>query len=157
MRLAIRIAFRLLLLWWHLRRPRHDGALVALWHDGRVLLVRSSYRRQWSLPGGSIRRDEMPRDAARRELGEELGLAAPALRFAGVEAHLWEHRWDRTILFEAMLAAAPRPRPDNREVLEAIFLPPAQAMALELTPQVRAYLTRRLSSPSSASTPAAAI
>ncbi len=35
--LAFAIAYRLLLLWWFVRRPSHRGALVALWHDGQVL------------------------------------------------------------------------------------------------------------------------
>ena len=35
-------------------KPRTHGALVALWHQGQVLLVAASYRRELSLPGGWI-------------------------------------------------------------------------------------------------------
>src|SRR5438477_12347197 len=77
-RLAYYGAYRLLRLWWLLRRPRHRGALVALWHDGKILLVRSSYRARWDLPGGGVRRGEAAEAAARRELDEELGLELPA-------------------------------------------------------------------------------
>jgi len=141
-RFAIRLAYRLLLLWWRLRRPHHEGALVALWHAGTLLLIRSSYRRRWSLPGGGIGKDEMPRHAALRELYEELGLALPAgaLRFVGAQQIFWEHRHDRTLIFEGQLPEAPRLRPDNREIVAAAFLTPAAALALDLTPQLRAYL-----------------
>jgi ADP-ribose pyrophosphatase YjhB (NUDIX family) len=54
-------------------KPRTRGALVALWCQGRVLLVQASYRRELSLPCGWIDRNEAPEQAARRELFEELG------------------------------------------------------------------------------------
>lgn len=46
--------------------------------DGRVLLVARA-RSRWALPGGRIRRDEAPVDAARRELEEETRLVATEL------------------------------------------------------------------------------
>jgi ADP-ribose pyrophosphatase YjhB (NUDIX family) len=144
-RLAIYLAYRLLLLWWRVRRPRHEGALVALWHAGAILLIRSSYRRSWSLPGGGVGKDEMPRSAALRELDEELGVVLPesALRFVAAQCIFWEYRHDRTLIFEAELREAPRLRPDNREIIAAIFQTPAAAMALDLTPPLRAYLAAK--------------
>jgi ADP-ribose pyrophosphatase YjhB (NUDIX family) len=49
--------------------------------DGRVLLVRQSYRPNWFLPGGLLQRGETPVRAAARELAEEVGLAP--VRMAG--------------------------------------------------------------------------
>jgi 8-oxo-dGTP pyrophosphatase MutT (NUDIX family) len=59
--------------------------LVALWHEGRLLLVLVRGRDCWELPGGGIEPGETPRQAAARELWEEAGqLVDPAeLRFAG--------------------------------------------------------------------------
>ena len=75
-RLAYRVGFRAARLWWRLRRPAHDGAGVAIWlDDGRILAVQQSYHSNPSWPGGGIRRGEEPREAAWRELREELGLA----------------------------------------------------------------------------------
>jgi len=43
--------------------------------DGRVLVVRHTYRRpSWGFPSGMVERGEQPEDALRRELDEELGL-----------------------------------------------------------------------------------
>lgn len=63
-RLAYRVGFALARTWWNLRRPAHEGALVAIWVEARLLLVRSSYRRAWNLPGGGIRPTETPEAAA---------------------------------------------------------------------------------------------
>lgn len=43
--------------------------------DGRVLLVRHSYKERWATPGGFVDRREAAVDAAVREVREEVGLA----------------------------------------------------------------------------------
>jgi ADP-ribose pyrophosphatase YjhB (NUDIX family) len=49
--------------------------------DGRIVLVRLTYARGWRLPGGGLKKNEHPRDAAIRELQEEIGM----IRFTEVE------------------------------------------------------------------------
>jgi 8-oxo-dGTP pyrophosphatase MutT (NUDIX family) len=75
-RVAYRLAHAGLVAWWHVRRPHTRGVKCLLVHDGHVLFVRHSYghRDTWELPGGSLRRGEVPEDAARREAHEELGV-----------------------------------------------------------------------------------
>jgi 8-oxo-dGTP diphosphatase len=142
--LAYAIAYRLLRIWWFLRRPAHHGALVALWHDGEILVLRSSYRGGWSLPGGGIARGESPREAATRELREEIGLAvAPdALHEAQALALVWERRSDHTTIFELALAQRPTLRLDNREIVGAAFRPPDTIAPDEVAPHVALYLRR---------------
>lgn len=41
---------------------------------GRLLILQPPYKPTWDLPGGIVERDESPRDAARREVHEEIGL-----------------------------------------------------------------------------------
>jgi 8-oxo-dGTP pyrophosphatase MutT (NUDIX family) len=48
--------------------------------DGQVLLVEPTYKPRWDLPGGVVEADESPRDAAQREITEELGLDCAAGR-----------------------------------------------------------------------------
>jgi 8-oxo-dGTP diphosphatase len=43
--------------------------------DGRLLLVRQSYRKGWGMPGGLTQRREAIDDCARREVREEVGVA----------------------------------------------------------------------------------
>ena len=76
MRLAYRVAYRLLQLWTFLRRPQVRGTMVAVLDSGRVLLIRHTYgdRRRWELPGGWVHRSEAAEVAARREVAEELGI-----------------------------------------------------------------------------------
>ncbi|MGW1590602.1 NUDIX domain-containing protein [Streptomyces sp. NPDC002386] len=58
--------------------PRVLAAAAALFRDpeGRVLLVEPNYREGWALPGGTVESDdgETPRQGARRETLEEIGL-----------------------------------------------------------------------------------
>jgi ADP-ribose pyrophosphatase YjhB (NUDIX family) len=42
--------------------------------DGRILLVRHSYRNAWGFPGGLLNRGEGPRDGAVREAREEVAI-----------------------------------------------------------------------------------
>ena len=57
------------------------GALVIVRRpDGHVLLVRQSYRANWFLPGGLLKRNETPSEAAARELAEEVGLTTSHVR-----------------------------------------------------------------------------
>jgi len=75
LRLGYRSAYVAMRGWWFVRRPRLDGVKCALTDGGRVLLVRHTYGdRGWDLPGGSIKRRELPVQAARREMQEELGI-----------------------------------------------------------------------------------
>ncbi|MFJ7494017.1 NUDIX domain-containing protein [Streptomyces sp. NPDC097727] len=58
--------------------PRVLAAAATVFRDarGRVLLVEPNYRDGWALPGGTVESDEgeSPRQAARRETAEEIGL-----------------------------------------------------------------------------------
>ncbi|MGN9757358.1 NUDIX domain-containing protein [Streptomyces sp. SD31] len=72
--------------------PRVLAGAAALFRDaeGRVLLVEPNYREGWALPGGTIESDdgETPRQGARRETAEEIGLDRELGRLLAVD---WSH------------------------------------------------------------------
>ncbi|WP_237774197.1 NUDIX domain-containing protein [Actinosynnema sp. ALI-1.44] len=83
------------------RQARKRVAADVLIRDtvGRVLLVNPTYKEHWDLPGGMAEANEPPREAAERELMEELGLAVDvgrALVVAWVPPH---DPWDDQLLF----------------------------------------------------------
>ncbi|NBE82982.1 NUDIX domain-containing protein [Micromonospora sp. NEAU-HG-1] len=58
--------------------PRVAAGALFFDDEGRVLLVRPSYKNHWDIPGGYVEPGESPRAACQREIEEELGLK-PAL------------------------------------------------------------------------------
>lgn len=144
-RVAFRTAHLMLRSYWFVRRPRTSGALAAVWHDGRILMVKNSYRRQYTLPGGYVRPGEDPRDAASRELREEVRIVLPGERFelAYHGTKDFEFRRDTLDIYEAELDEAPIIRVDNREVVWSGFKTPDEARALPIVPHLAEYLEGR--------------
>ncbi|MCA1221119.1 NUDIX domain-containing protein [Streptomyces sp. 8L] len=69
--------------------PRILAGAAMLFRDagGRVLAVEPNYREGWALPGGTVESDEgeSPRDGARRETLEEIGLDVAPGRLLAVD------------------------------------------------------------------------
>ena len=119
-----RIAGRAMRLYWRVRRPRTFGVRALLVdHTGRVALVRHHYVGGWYLPGGGVDKRESAEEAARREIFEEIGLAAVAITgILGVYHNRAEAKDDHVIVFTA---TAPDPAlltaADPREIAEAAW------------------------------------
>jgi ADP-ribose pyrophosphatase YjhB (NUDIX family) len=69
--------------------PRILAGAAALFRnaEGQVLLVEPNYREGWGLPGGTVESDtaETPRQGARRETAEEIGLDVDLGRLLAVD------------------------------------------------------------------------
>jgi 8-oxo-dGTP diphosphatase len=139
-RLALRLGFPLARAWWHLRRPRHEGALVAIYVGQALLLVKSSYRSEWSFAGGSLKPGEAPIAAAQREMEEEIGLTPHSLRPAGSVSGVWDGRQDRVHFFELHLDSLPGLRLDKREITATRLALPEELNSIALTGPVLSYL-----------------
>ncbi len=105
----------------------HVGALCVVERaDGHMLLVRQSYRRGgWGFPGGLLGRGEEPADAARREVGEELGIDVELDGLPVVVIDVAVRRVD--VVFNARLAEGsvqPECGPHSPEITEARWFPP---------------------------------
>jgi 8-oxo-dGTP pyrophosphatase MutT (NUDIX family) len=144
-RAAYYYGYRAARLLWRFTKPRHRGAIVMLWHDKRVLLVRTSYQDFWAAPGGGMKAHEAPVQAAIREASEEIGLqfTPEQLRRALAVEHFWDNRHNKVQVFEVEVSDAPKIRIDNREIIEARFFTSAEARSLKLPKPLYNYLSAR--------------
>ena len=135
------LAFRAALLLWFVRRPAQNGYLAVIRHRGRALLIRNSYHSLWSAPGGSGKPGESPAEAASRETQEEIGVSLPpaSLMLALDVEHVFRFRRDRVRIFACEMAVLPHVAIDHREVVEAAWFTPAEALELPLIPHLRDY------------------
>jgi 8-oxo-dGTP pyrophosphatase MutT (NUDIX family) len=141
-RIAMRLAFRLRLAWWYVRRPAIHGSYIAVWHGERVLVIRNSYRKLLSFPAGGRARGETLLEAARRELREEVGIHVEPdqLAYCGDFMHDGSYAEDHGHVFELCCPAEPAVSVDRREVVWAEFLTPEEALARGVVGVVRLYL-----------------
>lgn len=141
-RVGMRLAYRLQLAWWFVRRPVIVGAYVAVWHAGRVLVIQNSYRSRLSFPAGGLRRGESTLDAAARELAEEAGIVVPTARlvYHGEIVNPAGYAEDHAHVYELHCDEEPRVEVDGREVVWGEFLDPGEALARGVVGVVRRYL-----------------
>jgi ADP-ribose pyrophosphatase YjhB (NUDIX family) len=93
--------------------------------DGRILLVRHSYRRRWGTPGGLLGRGEAAAAAAVREAAEEVGLAIEAAEHPQVVVDAEARRVD--VVYRCRPAAGSDPdsaRPCSAEIVEVGWFAP---------------------------------
>lgn len=72
-----------------MEKPFHHLARGIFISDGRVLLARAKGYRNTFLPGGHIEFGESAKDALKREMEEELGIACEVGSFLGIVEHKW--------------------------------------------------------------------
>jgi 8-oxo-dGTP diphosphatase len=145
MRPVLWLAYQVLRVWWYVARPHHDGAVIAIWFEGRVIMVWHSYRDALSVPGGGLHGGESALDAAIRETREEIGISLDprAVSLAMETTERWEFRYDHVRIFETTLDAAPMLKPDGREVVAARLMDPRSALSQKLPPFLRRYLEQK--------------
>jgi 8-oxo-dGTP diphosphatase len=139
LRMMYRCAYWLLRAYWFVRRPEVQGVKCVLTEGDQVLLVRHTYgHREWDLPGGAVKRDEPPLNAARREMHEELGIRIEDWISLGQVSADVDHRRDRIHCFQAELHE-PRITVDRGELAAASWFP-----RKALPPELGRYVDRIL-------------
>jgi ADP-ribose pyrophosphatase YjhB (NUDIX family) len=143
-RFVVRTGARAIALYNRAFHPRVRGVGVFVRHDGRLLLVRSTYQSWWGLPGGRVDRGESAREAAARELLEETSLAVDArvLNELG-DVHLeHNHIRDHVAFFELRCEREPSVRCDGAEIAELSWVREEELSALKLWPPLAAWRER---------------
>jgi 8-oxo-dGTP diphosphatase len=140
-----KLAYRALLFLWFFTRPTVYGVYVAVWHRDKLLMIKNSYKKRFTIPCGRVKRGENKAVAAVRELNEEVGirLEKDQLTFVGEYAGEFESATDIGTFFEIAMAELPLVQADNREVVWAQFVPIDQVSNLNLSPTVKTWLKHR--------------
>ncbi len=140
-----RLAYRALLSLWFFTRPTVYGVYIAMWYDERLLVIKNSYKKRFTIPCGRIKRGEDLAEAAVRELYEEVGikLEKDQLNLVGEYTGEFKYAADIGNFFEIGMTELPTFKVDNREVIWARFMTLDQISKLNLNPTVKAWLDNR--------------
>jgi 8-oxo-dGTP pyrophosphatase MutT (NUDIX family) len=140
------IGYKLGLCFWRVFKPLSTGVYIAVWCKNRVLLIKNSYKNDYTLPCGGIKKGERLNIAAARELFEEVNIKVnpDELKFVGAYSNPHEYKRDTINLFEIRFQSEPAFQVDNREVIWASFIDSADVMHFRLFPTVRTYLQNYL-------------
>jgi ADP-ribose pyrophosphatase YjhB (NUDIX family) len=138
-RLAYRLAYPIARRWWRLY-GRHHGVSIAVWLGDTVLAVHHSYKPGLRLPGGGVGWREDHRQAAVRELREEVGVILDPAQLRLVASN----PGGSSRLYEARVESLPELVIDRREITEARFVRPTLLYEMRYRSGVGAYLRHAL-------------
>ena len=148
-RIFYRLAYKLILFVWFFYRPTVKGVYIAVWYDKKILIIKNSYKKQFTIPCGRIKHGENLTEAAVRELNEEVGLKVyeSELKFIGQYRYKYKYVSEIGNIFELEMSNLPNISVDNREVVWAGFTAPDKALLLELNPLVKSYMCNNKEGP----------
>jgi 8-oxo-dGTP diphosphatase len=135
--------------WASLDRKRTAGGALFFDGDGRLLIVRPTYRDGWTLPGGATEAGESPLGACGREVEEEIGLRRNIGRLLAADWQRKDPLRGEQLLF-VFDGGTLSPGEIDAIVLQEgelsahRFVDPAEAVALQPTPEAARRLRAAL-------------
>ena len=137
-----KIYYQLHLIYCFIFRPKVHGAYCLIYVDDKVLVIKNSYKKFWTIPCGMIDRGEAPLEAALREVQEEVGLllVPDKMTFVKVLMNTSEYKKDHIHLFEYHLNAFPEVVIDNREVVDFNWISKREISDFPLFDPIKEFL-----------------
>lgn len=107
---------------------------VILWNlKGEILILKTTYKDHWEIPGGVVEENESPRQTAERETFEEIGLRLTLSKCLVIHYRSPQGDQDDSIMFVfdgGLWDESQKLVLDAREIAEARFLPIKEASKL---------------------------
>lgn len=125
--------------------PASAGAML-FDGEGRLLVLKPTYKSGWTLPGGIMEADETPWQACRREVLEETGITVAAGRLAAVDTRPVKDERPLGLRFLFHCGTVPADATitlQAEEIAEHRFVPVEEALEL-LRPPLRRRVRRAL-------------
>lgn len=117
--------------------PRVAAGVLIRDDRGAVLLVKPTYKKGWDIPGGYVEPAESPRDAAAREVREELGLDCAIGRLIAIDWAPHPDEGDKLLFVFAASAPDVADRAElERDELAAITFVTADRLGEYLPPRL---------------------
>lgn len=138
--LIIRILHFFAKVYWKVFKPNTIGVrCIARDEEGDILLIKNQYgfdKEKWRLPGGGVKRKELPNQAVTREMKEETGYDLNNIELNGIFLNEIEGKRDYIFVFLGVIYG--KENINSPEISEVKFWP------LERLPNMSPATQRRL-------------
>jgi 8-oxo-dGTP diphosphatase len=108
-----------------LPRKRMGSGVVIRNSRGEMLILKTTYKSHWEIPGGVVEENESPKQAAEREALEEIGLTIKIASCLVVHYRSAQDKQNENIMFVfdgGVIADDTKIRLDGKEISEARFV-----------------------------------
>ncbi|MEA2012204.1 MAG: NUDIX hydrolase [Verrucomicrobiota bacterium] len=120
------------------------GVYIAVWHKDRILIIKNSYKNDYVIPCGGVKRKESFLEGAIRELREEVNIqTTPEDLILVKDVLLQQSPKYSGKIYEIHFSEEPTFKPDGLEVVWAEFKTIPEALKMPLDSTIKDYLEKQ--------------